>query len=128
MVRFLGGILGKDHAISFPIGLERDGEVLLKPYCPPYYLSMEAAVHAVVERKFGPAGVLRGGTKNSSFKKPDAIASAAPAFQQETIDATVAYFTYLYENYNHFPAYSAPYRTSIGFQATHLDLDFYERH
>jgi hypothetical protein len=128
MVRFLAGILGKDHAISFPIGLERDGEVLLKPYCPPYYPSMEAAVHAVVERKFGPAGVLRGGTKNSSFKNPDAIASAAPAFQQETIDATVAYFTYLYENYNHIPAYSAPYRTSIGFQATHLDLDFYERH
>ena len=75
-------------------------------------------MHAVVERKFGAAGVLRGGTKNSSLKKPDAIASAAPAFQQETIDAIVAYFTYLYENYNHFPAYSAPYRTSIGFQAT----------
>ena len=69
MVRFLGGILGKDHAISFPIALERDGEVLLKPYCPPYYPSMEAAVHAVVERKFGSAGVLRDGTKNSSFKK-----------------------------------------------------------
>ena len=65
MVRFLGGLLGKDHAISFLIGLERDGEVLLKPYCPPYYPSMEAAVHAVVERKFGAAGVLRGGTKNS---------------------------------------------------------------
>ena len=103
MVRFLGGILGKDHTISFPIGLERDGEVLLKPYCPPYYPSMEAAVHAVVKRKFGAAGVLRGGTKDSSFKKPDAIASAAPSFQQETIDATVAYFTYLHENYNHFP-------------------------
>ena len=85
-------------------------------------------MRSYIERKFGPAGVLRSGTKNSSFKKPDAIASAAPAFQQETIDATVAYFTYLYENYNHFPAYSAPYRTSIGFQATHLDLDFYERH
>ena len=56
------------------------------------------------------------------------MASRRPAFRQETIDATVAYFTYLYENYHHVPAYSAPYRTSIGFQATHLDLDFYERH
>jgi len=31
--------------------LERDGEVLLKPFCPPYYKSMADAVQAVVEIK-----------------------------------------------------------------------------
>src|SRR5215472_6283913 len=37
-------LLGKDVAVPYPVGLERDGEILLKPFCPPYYPSMSAAV------------------------------------------------------------------------------------
>jgi hypothetical protein len=37
-------LLGRDQQVPYPIGLEREGGVLLEPYCPPYYPSMEAAV------------------------------------------------------------------------------------
>jgi hypothetical protein len=53
-------LLGRDQPVPYPLGLERDGEVLLKPYCPPYYPSMEAAVREFVARKFGPQGGLPG--------------------------------------------------------------------
>ena len=43
--------------IGYPLGQERGGEILLKPYCPPYYPSMKAAVREFAGRKFGPQGV-----------------------------------------------------------------------
>lgn len=38
----------------------------------------------------------------------------------------MAYYTYVYERYGRFPAYAPPLRTVLGFQANHLDLEFYE--
>ena len=39
-------LLGKDICVSTAVGLERNREVLIKPYCPPYYSSMTEAVSA----------------------------------------------------------------------------------
>lgn len=128
LVRGVAGMLGKDPKISYPIGLERDGKVLLKPYAPPYYESMEAAVHAVVERKFGSQGLFKDGIGVSAWKSPKTISDAAPPISRKAIDATVAYASYIHRTYGRFPAYPAPFRTSVGFQAGHLDLDFYDRH
>ena len=36
-----------DLPVPTPVGLERNGEVLLKPFCPPYYRNMEEAVSGV---------------------------------------------------------------------------------
>jgi hypothetical protein len=41
--------------------------------------------------------------------------------------ATIAYCEYLYARYGRFPAYSAPFRTVLGYQASHVDADFYQR-
>jgi hypothetical protein len=127
VVRTIAGLLKKDPQIEFPVGLERDGKVLLKPYCPPYYASMEAAVRAVVERKFGEKGIFRGGIGASAFSAPTSIASAAPPLSRAAIDAVVAYASYIWETYGRFPAYPAPFRTSVGFQASHLDVGFYDK-
>jgi hypothetical protein len=127
LLRFAAGLLGKDPTIEFPVGLEKNGEVLLKPYAPPYYATMADAVHAVVERKFGPQGIFRGGVGTSGWKDATSIAKAAPPISQRTIDAVVDYCTYLFATYGRFPAYPAPFRTSVGFQAAHLDLAFYDR-
>jgi hypothetical protein len=43
------------------------------------------------------------------------------------VDATVAYCEYIHDRYGRFPAYSAPFRTVLGHQATHVDEDFYHR-
>jgi len=121
-------LIGRQMLIPIPLGLERDGEVLLKPYCPPYYPSMEAAVHAFVERKFGPQGVYRGGAEEGSdWKDPKAVTADIKPPNDQAIAATVAYCEYVYKRYGTFPVFSAPYRTAIGYQATHVDVEFYDR-
>jgi hypothetical protein len=120
-------LLGRDRRIPYPLGLERDGEALLKPYCPPYYPSMEIAVQDFVRRKFGPQGVFRGGARTSGWQDPDAKTAQIPPPSEAAVDATVAYCEYIHDRYGRFPAYSAPFRTVLGHQATHVDEDFYHR-
>jgi hypothetical protein len=120
-------LLGRDRPVPYPLGLERDGAVLLKPYCPPYYPSMEAAVRAYVESKFGPRGVFRGGAALSGWRDPARATGEIPAPSEPAIEATVAYSEYLYDRYGRYPVYGAPFRTVLGYQVTHVDIDFYER-
>lgn len=120
-------LLRRDQQVPYPLGLERDGATLLGPYCPPYYPSMEAAVRAFVDRKFGPRGVFRGGAVNGGWRDPQGAASEIPAPSEAAVEATVAYCEYVYGRYGRFPAYGAPFRTVLGYQATHVDVDFYDR-
>ena len=126
-LRWASRLLGRDVGVPLALGLEREGRPLLAPYRPPYHASMEAAVRAVVELKFGPEGVFRAGTRGSAWREPARIAAAAPAPSAAAVDATIAYATYVWERYGRFPAYSPPFRTVLGFQANHVDVDFYER-
>jgi hypothetical protein len=120
-------VLGRDQAIRYALGLERDGEILLKPYCPPYYPSMKDAVRAVVETKFGAQGLFRGGAAHSAWRDPAAIASAVPEISSAAVDATIVYCEYIHARYGRFPAYMPSFRTVLGFQVCHLDSEFYER-
>lgn len=128
LVRWGAKLLGRDPRIEYPVGLEREGQVLLPSYAPPYYANMREAVLAVVERKFGAKGVFRSGIGSSAFAEPNAVASSSARVSEATVDATVAYCSYLYERYGRFPANLAPFRTGVGLQAAHLDHEFYERH
>ena len=105
-----------------------NGQMILKPYCPPHYTNMEAAVYSVIERKWGKEGLFGTGTKESAWKDPAAISKAGTRPSQRTIDATVAYCEYLFKTYGRFPVYPAPYKTNVGFQCAHLDTEFYETH
>lgn len=120
-------LIGRPQLIPIPLGLERDGEVLLKPYCPPYYPNMEAAIHAFIARKFGDQGIYGDDQAASDWKDPQAVVAAAQRPSDEAIAATVAYCEYVYDRYGTFPVFSAPYRTAIGYQATHVDAEFYDR-
>ena len=88
---------------------------------------MEAAVRAIVERKFGQDGLFRGGARHSAWKEPASVAEAAREPSSAAIDATIAFCEYVYKKYGRFPAYAPPFRTVLGFQATHVDVEFYER-
>jgi hypothetical protein len=103
----IAGWFGRDPRLAFPTGLERNGSALLKPFCPPFYDSMEAAVRAFVETK----------TWAPYF--------AAPS--ESAVEATIAYCNYVDDRYGRFPAYTAPFRTVIGFQVCRVDPDFYQR-
>lgn len=128
--RFLSAVASlfiKDPAIPYPLGLERDNKVLLQPFCPPYYKSMEDAVRAFLETKFGSKGSYREGAKESTWRDAEACAAKIPAPSAAAVDATISYCDYVYKRYGRFPAYSAPFRTVIGFQACHVDVGFYDR-
>ena len=120
-------LLGRDVPVPYPIGLERDGTLLLKPFCPPYYSSMEAAVRAVVDTKCGPTGVFRARSDANAWRDPLDIYRQIPDISEAAIEATIAYCSYIYDRYGRFPAYMPPFRTVTGFQACHLDLEFYKR-
>jgi hypothetical protein len=120
--------LGMDAPVTLALGLERDGQPLLTPYCPPWFPSMESAVRAVVELKFGEGGVFRGGARHGAWRDPSGVAATARRPGDAAIEAAIAYCSYIHERYGRFPAYPPPFRTVLGFQVGHLDPDFYERH
>jgi hypothetical protein len=123
----LANAFGQDPLLEYPIGMEKDNRVLLKPFCPPYYKSMEDAVRAFVETKFGADGTYRGGVQQSAWL--DAVSGVAeiPAPSEAALRATIGYCQYVFRRYGRFPAYTAPFRTVIGFQVCRVDVDFYAR-
>ncbi len=119
--------LKRDPMIPYPVGLERDGEILLKPFCPPYFNSMTDAVKAVVEAKFGSNGVFGNAGHGSAWSGHSEVAGKIPRVSEAAIAATTAYCEYIWERYGRFPAGMPPYRTVLGFQACHLDQEFYKK-
>jgi hypothetical protein len=120
---------GKDLPVPTAVGLERDGETLIKPYCPPYYRKMEEAVHAFVDYKYGEgSGTLRDGGAATGWRDGRGVQAGIPRYSDEAIAATIAYSSYVYERYGRFPANSGPFRTVLAHQAHHLDPDFYDRY
>jgi hypothetical protein len=78
--------------------------------------------------KYGAQGLFRGGAANSAWREPQAIANSVADIGDAAAEATVAYCEYLYRRYGRFPVYMPPFRTVLGFQAGHLDVEFYDRH
>jgi hypothetical protein len=119
--------LKRNPSIPYPVGLERNGEVLLKPFCPPYYASMTEAVRAVVAAKFGAHGLFRSTDLGSAWLDHHGVVQAVAPVSEATIAAVTAYCEYLWAQYGRFPVYMPPYRTVLGFQAAHLDAEFYDK-
>ncbi len=127
LVSLAMNLLRRNPNIPYPVGLEKDGEVLLKPFCPPYYSSMSEAVRAVAESKFGARGIFREATGNSAWQKHGEVVQQVPCVSEAAIAATTAYCEYLWQRYGRFPVYLTPYRTVLGFQTCHLDTEFYDK-
>jgi hypothetical protein len=128
LTRPLLKLLGEDREFAFGLGLTVGGSDLIKPYCPPYYPSMRDAVLALLDYKRMHAfQVSIDPTIPGAWKDPTTVQTDIPAFSDQCIAATIAYCTYISETYGRFPAYFGPTRTTLGHQAHHLDLDFYDR-
>ncbi len=120
-------LLKRNPGIPYPVGLEREGEVLLKPFCPPYFNSMADAVRAVVKIKYGADGIFRSAGHGSAWPRHDEVVQQVQPVSAATIQAVIAYCEYLWSRYGRFPVYMPPYRTVLGFQACHLDAEFYDK-
>src|SRR5581483_12064879 len=126
---FLARALHRDLAVPTAVGLEVGGQVLIRPYAPPYYANMEQAVRAYLDAKYGAGtGAFRNGGAATGWRDGAAVQAGIPLYAEETVAATMAYCEYVYSRYGRFPALSGPFRTLIAYQAHHLDLEFYERY
>jgi hypothetical protein len=125
--RWLLRALGRDLPVPTAVGLERDGAVLLRPFCPPYYDSMREAVLAFVDYKYGAGtGTLRDGAA-TPWRDGTGVVAGIPRCSDRAVEATVAYCEHVYRRYGRFPARSGPFRTVLAYQAHHPDPDFYAR-
>ncbi len=128
IMRSLIGLMKREWQVPVPLGLEKDGEILIKPYCPPYYPNMRAAVEAYVEDKYGTKGSLRDSVAGGLWKDPAAIERGIPRTSSRAIETTIAYCEYLYGRFGRFPATNGPFRTVTAYQGYHLDPAFYDEY
>ena len=56
------------------------------------------------------------------------MAAGIPALSETAIAATSRLLQYIYRRYGRFPAYLPPIHTISGFQAGHLDTEFYDHY
>jgi hypothetical protein len=107
-----------DAPVPTPVGLERDGKVLIKPFCPPYYRDMEEAVLAFVDYKYAPErGTFRDGGAVTAWRDGAAVQAGIPHYSDAAIAATIACCKYVHERYGRFQASSGPFRTVLAYQA-----------
>src|SRR5436305_6730847 len=91
LMKGLLGLLKKDIPIPTAVGLERDGQVLIKPFCPPYYRNMEEAVLAFVDYKYAQGqGTLRDGGAASNWQDGATVQAGIHQYSDQTIAATIA--------------------------------------
>jgi hypothetical protein len=127
LLRLGARLLGREIQVPTAVGLERDGEILIRPYCPPYYPTMRDAVLAFVESKYGREGIFRSAGSTGAWLDPAAVRAGIPQYSDAAVETAIAYCTYVYERYGRFPAVSGPFRTALAYQASRLDPAFYER-
>ena len=128
VLKLLLRALGRDSDVPTALGLERGGERLLTPFCPPYYRTMEEAVLAVVDYKYAQgSGTARDGGAYTAWRDGAAVQAGIPRYSDEAIAATIAYCEYIYKRYGRLPSNGGPFRTVLAYQAHHLDTEFYRR-
>ena len=88
---------------------------------------MREAVLAFVESKYGDHGMFRAADSTGAWRDPAAVRAGIAPYSDAAVEATIAYCTYVHERYGRFPAVSGPFRTTLAYQASRLDPDFYER-
>ncbi|HSR40513.1 MAG TPA: hypothetical protein VLL48_00035 [Longimicrobiales bacterium] len=129
ILRWILRLLGREMPVPTAVGLEREEDVLLRPFCPPWYRDMEEAVLAFVEYKQGEGtGTHRDGGTATAWKDGARVQAGIPAYSDRAIAATIAHCEYVYRRYGRFPASSGPFRTILAHQAHHLDPAFYEEY
>jgi hypothetical protein len=120
--------LGKDIPLPTAVGVERDGEPILRPWCPPYYRTMREAVLAFVDYKYSAGtGTMRDGGASTGWRDGSAVQAGIPRYSDRTVEAAIAYCEYVYGRYGRFPALYGPFRTILAYQAHRLDVEFYDR-
>jgi len=112
---------------SNPVGL--DG--VIQGYCPPYYDSMNDAVDALLQRKYGAQGLYTAPDEFAKVFKPELaqrFIQEVPHYSDEVTACCKAVCNYIFSAYDRFPAHvDAMYVPGVWIQAHHLDLEYYDQ-
>jgi hypothetical protein len=111
----------------FPVPVGIDG--VLEGYCPPYYKTMDAAVDAVVEAKFGANGIYTmDANREAPFLERNEFVAGVPRYSEKLVQCVKDICNYIYDTYGRFPMHVPTMSISnVWCQAHHLDLDFYDK-
>jgi hypothetical protein len=121
-------LAGKDIPLPTAVGLERNGQTLIKPFCPPYYTGMRDAVLAFFDSKLPPGkGSFRDGGTATAWLDPRTVQAGIPEYSDTAVQVTIDYCEYVHNRYGRFPAACGPFRTDLAYQAHRLDPNFYAR-
>ena len=108
-----------------PVGL--DG--VFEAYCPPYYRSMDEAIDAFVDKKFGSGAPYSADYKGvAPFKDWPGIQPHYHRISKASLDQVKAFCSYVYETHGRFPVTFDSVLIPIWLQVHHLDLDFYDKY
>ena len=111
-----------------PVGL--DG--VLQSYAPPYFKDIDAAIDAILEEKYGPAGIYTHPSTAAASMKPEVAAvyvRESPHVEPEIVEVVRAICRYIWKTYGRFPAHChAIDSAGIWMQCHHIDPAFYERY
>jgi len=112
------------RAFSVPVGV--DGG--FQSYRPPYFKDMDAAVDAIVERKFGKGGTFNPfSEKPAPFKNRPDFLRQIPRTPEKTIQICKETCRYIWNTYGTFPAWVPPMALQYYIQAQHIELEFYDK-
>jgi len=105
---------------------------VLEGLCPPYVSSMDEAVDAVLEEKYGSGGAYADAAVFALRYRDEADAETYLRIQAPHPPEAIAYTkeicTYLYETYGRFPAHTDAWNLpGIWAQFSHVELPYYER-
>src|SRR5205085_2267938 len=121
LMKSLLQVLKKDIPVPTALGLERDSNVLMKPFCPPYYRNMEEAVLAFVDYKYAQGkGTLRDGGTATSWQDGAAVQAGIPRYSDQAIAATMACCGYRSAPYARISPTNGPFRTLMASKPHHL--------
>jgi hypothetical protein len=111
---------------AFPVPVGIDGG--FESFRPPYFKDMNAAVDAVVDKKFGPDGIFNAFSKNSvPYRNRTEYLREVPRTPEQTIQVCKETCSYIWDTYGTFPATIPPMVLYLYAQAQHLELEFYDK-
>ena len=108
------------HTTYLRIGFGARRQVLLQPYCPPYYPTMKEAVQAVLDVKFGRKVYSARRRGHSAWRDPNMISNSVADHRRRGVKATIAYCEYIHHRYGRFPVIGRRSH-SVGLSGCHLD-------
>jgi hypothetical protein len=132
------GVTSQSEGLGFRGVKDKTGRVnavgldgIFESYCPPYYRSMDDAVDAFFEKKFGPSSLFGADYTGLVPFEPGKWREKKPKYlspPKKRAEIVKAYMNYIYDTYGKIPAGMSPMTIPVWVQVHHVDVEFYDKY